>query len=271
MSEREDPKLPDYHTPPVIEVVCGVYFRPLERLLAPHIGQLWDEFRSDYPGCEEVAPIVPRVEQFEGQPSIELELSAKPPLPRIWFVSQDQNMLIQLQRNCFLHNWRKTQGTDEYPHYERVISAFRNQLERFIEFLRTANVGEMHATQLEMTYINHIPCGDGWKVTGDIGDLFPDFSWRDTERFLPQPDGMNWKTRFAIPGENSRLHTSIGAARRRDNTNVILFELTTRGKPRSEDSASFWPWFDMAREWIVRGFADLTSPETQKTVWRRFP
>jgi hypothetical protein len=38
MSEREN--LPKYQNPPVVEVVCGILFKPLDKLLAPHLGML---------------------------------------------------------------------------------------------------------------------------------------------------------------------------------------------------------------------------------------
>jgi len=28
-------------------------------------------------------------------------------------------------------------------------------------------------------------------------------------------------------------------------------------------------WFDLAHEWIVRGFTDLTEKEMQETIWKR--
>ena len=30
-----------------------------------------------------------------------------------------------------------------------------------------------------------------------------------------------------------------------------------------------WNWFDLAHEWIVRGFADLTTEKIQQNIWRR--
>jgi hypothetical protein len=57
-------KLPAYRLPPVTEVVCGVTFKPLKGLLAPHVGLLWNTFRSEYPEAKEVEPLLPVIESF---------------------------------------------------------------------------------------------------------------------------------------------------------------------------------------------------------------
>ena len=46
---------------------------------------------------------------------------------------------------------------------------------------------------------------------------------------------------------------------------MILIDLTVRGF--SDDGME--KWFDLAREWIVCGFADLTGKDIQAKVWRR--
>ena len=43
------PDLPDFGNPPVTEVVLGVQFGTLDRLLAPHLGLVWTEFRDQFP------------------------------------------------------------------------------------------------------------------------------------------------------------------------------------------------------------------------------
>ena len=123
-------ELPKFEKPPVIEVVCGIQFEPLTSLLAPHLGVLWERYKQDYPHCREVAPLAPVLERFEGLPSVELQLSDTPPLPRTWFIHQDETGIVQVQRDRFLHNWKKVRDEDEYPHYEKVIGMFRDRLVR---------------------------------------------------------------------------------------------------------------------------------------------
>ena len=37
---------PDFDNPPVIEVVCGVRFKAINKLLAPHFGLLWKNLKQ---------------------------------------------------------------------------------------------------------------------------------------------------------------------------------------------------------------------------------
>ena len=73
-----------------------------------------------------------------------------------------------------------------------------------------------------------------------------------------------------MPDETGRLHATIrSAVRRDDNLPIILFELTARGMTKDRSKEAMWAWFDLAHEWIVRGFADLTGENMHKNVWKR--
>jgi hypothetical protein len=43
----------------ITEVVCGVTFRPLAKITAPHLGLYWASIRPDFPTCREVEPLLP--------------------------------------------------------------------------------------------------------------------------------------------------------------------------------------------------------------------
>ena len=97
--------LPKYENPPVIELVCGILFEPLQKFVTPHFGLLWDKFKDEYPIPKDVAPLPPVVETFENSSATsrvrweEFTLS-----PRIWLERQDGIGLIQIQKDRFLHN-----------------------------------------------------------------------------------------------------------------------------------------------------------------------
>lgn len=262
---------PEYDLPPVTEVVCGTLFKALEGLQMPHIGLLWDRFRAEYPTCQEVAPLLPLVERFSEATDPELAGFSEVPPPRIWFLHKDGTGIIQVQKDRFLHNWKQSKPSDEYPRYATVRDLFANRLEVFERFLSEFNIGPLTPLQYEMTYVNHIPLNAGWKTLSEMGDLFPDHEWRNaTGRFLPTPEIVNFRQAFALPDRSGRLHVAIrNAVRRDDNQPILLFELTVRGFPSDASPQSMWNWFDLAREWIVRGFTDLTGEGVQKTVWRR--
>jgi len=46
-------------------------------------------------------------------------------------------------------------------------------------------------------------------------------------------------------------------------------ELTAKGLGEEKTNEAIRSWFDLAHEWIVRGFTELTEEEVQKTIWKR--
>ena len=263
---------PNYKSPPVIEVVCGILFKNIHALIAPHLGLLWEKYKSEYPICSEVSPLAPAIERFDDQetPPKGFQIAEVPPLPRIWFIHEKENGIIQVQRDRFLHNWKKIRPEDAYPHYPVVIKLFKERLSQFVLFLQENKLGEIEPLQYEMTYINHIPLGDGWEDLKSVGKVFPDFAFRNSEtRFLSGPESMNWRTSFVLPNAAGRLHVKIRSGKLRDfGTPVLLLDLTVRGIGEYNSLGKMYDWFDLAREWIVRGFKDLTGEEVQKRIWK---
>lgn len=271
MTDTNVQDLPEYANPPVTEVVCGVLFDPIQTLLAPHLGLLWEKFKPEYTTCQEVAPLASVMEHFGAPLSVNLELSDTPPLPRIWFVHTDENRIVQVQRDRFLHNWRKARPDDAYPRYQNVIEMFRERLSGLETFLQENELGKVVPRQYELTYVNEIPRTEGWEVSRDVGKVFPDFAWRlKTDRFLSTPEDINWRTSFLLPTGEGRLHATLRSAmRNKDGQPVFIFELTVRGMGQDSSREAMWRWFDLAREWIVRGFTDLTDQDAQQHIWGR--
>ncbi|HYA40557.1 MAG TPA: TIGR04255 family protein [Syntrophobacteraceae bacterium] len=262
--------LPNFENPPVIEVVCGVLYKPISAFLTPYLGLLWNEFRPEYPECREVAPLDPILEEHDELSRITVEIANVPPLPRIWFIREKGNEIIQVQRDRFLHNWRKTSPKDEYPRYDYVKRIFFDRLVQLRDFLTRNELGEIDPLQYEMTYINHIPQGEGWRELGQIGEVFPDFAFRIRKRFLPEPSGINWQTTFILPEKHGRLHARIRYVRMRETKlPMLVLELTVRGIGEDKSFQGMQAWFDLAREWIVKGFADLTGSDIQRSIWKR--
>ncbi|MGA2228893.1 MAG: TIGR04255 family protein [Syntrophobacteraceae bacterium] len=263
--------LPDFENPPVIEVICGIQFKPLAKFLTPHIGLLWGKYRAEYPETREVAPLDPTLGRYDDRSQISIEISDAPPLPRVWFLQKKGNCIIQVQRDRFLHNWRKVDNQEQYPRYDKVKQSFFDGLRHFESFMAENSLGTIDPVQYEMTYLNHVEQGEGWSDLGEIGNIFPDFSFRKTDdRFLPAPNGLNWHTSFLLPQTTSRLHVRIRYAKLRDTGKpLLILELTVRGIGEDRSPEAMDSWFDVAREWIVRGFADLTGNEVQKEIWKR--
>ncbi len=206
-----------------------------------------------------------------GTPSPQTEPTiSEIPLPRVWFMRGD-GRIIQVQRDRFLHNWRKLQPTDEYPRYRTVFELFQRRLSAFQDFLDEFHLGTVSPRQYELSYINLIYQGEGWETFSDIGKVFPEFcGQQQEERFLPTPSGMTWRTSFSLPNDTGRLHMLIHNAQRRDDGRPCLrFEITARGIGTKASLEEMNSWFDVAHEWIVRGFAEYTGIQIQQKVWGR--
>ena len=262
--------LPDYARPPVIEVVYSVQFKNLAKFRVPFVGALWQFFRTEYPTTEERPPLQPVIENLNLQRADQehyFDLSSS--FPRSFFVSDAGNWVIQIQRDRFCYNWRKVKDEDEYPRYEEVSRRFFQAWATFENFCESEGLAPVEITQLELTYINHVPAGQAWKSLDDIGHVFPDICWRTGERFLPTPESAQWLASYRLPDRKGRLNLALRhAMRQSDKKPVLLCELTARGLP-SDHATPMADWFDLAREAIVRGFADLTDERVQYDIWGR--
>ena len=271
MKKRSD-ALPEFEKPPLVEVVCDIQFEPLENLIVPHIGLFWDSIKKDFPQINQFEPILPIFEDFSN-PYSKLRREDKIPtlIPRIWFVQKNQNILIQVQNDRFILNWRKISANDKYPRYEKVIEKFKIYLEMFRKFLIKNKIGDIKPIQYEMAYVNHIAKGSSWESLNDINQLFPDFNWdtKNKEIFLGKIDGINLQTRFELPNQTGRLYIKIQDVFDSNKDHIIALEIKVRGIGTYKSYNSYEKWFDLAHQWIVKSFASITSTNTQKNVWRR--
>jgi uncharacterized protein (TIGR04255 family) len=261
---------PDYDNPPVNEVVFGIQFKRLD-LKAPHTGFFWEKLtKEEYPECKEMPPLPHIVESFDTistqSPSFSIEQFERPPLPRLFFINRIKNHLVQIQQDRFHQNWRKLKYEDNYPRYLSLFPQFAKSWGLFGSFVREQNLGELEPDQYELTYVNHIPRGQAWRSLKDIGKIFPEFQCNVENRFLNEPEDISWRKVFRLPDNNGRLYASLRLAASRElKDQIMIFDLTARGFNADNINA----WFEMAHEWIVRGFADLTDGTVQKTVWKR--
>jgi len=265
--------VPSYKRPPVVEVVWSVQFAKLPWLTAAHTGLFWQLIRDAYPICEEQAPLERRdePEALLQPPRVIAEFFAKPPLCRQWFISANGNDLVQLQADRFCINWRKVKADDSYPRFDYMHRQFTSRWKQFCEFCQAQGEELPHVDMLEMTYVNHIFKEEGWSTPGDIGKVFPAISFHEDSVFLPPPATLASNMIFDLEGAGGRLYVSCGHAKLLEATQRELFrlDLVARGRPKQPDSEAILRWFQQAREWIVRGFADLTNPDIQVKEWGR--
>ena len=254
--------LPSYRKPPVNEVVCGVRFHASDKLYIPHIGLLWDRFKAEYPKVQHAPPLAARTGQLL------VDSATGVPIPRVWFVNEVGDELIQFQSDGFYFNWRRREG--DYPRYEHVIENFKKVANIIEDFYEEYELGSIEPMEYELTYINHIPKGGGWDSIEDLPRVFSNLNWAQMEgRFLPRPDIVSWQAVFLLPEGKGRLIVSLKqGTRSEDQVAVLILELKVLGIDNSAKKEGLRDWFNLSHEWIVRGFADLTTPEIHE-LWER--
>lgn len=263
-----DHSLPNFENPPVVETVLSVSFRKIPALHAAMLVKFWNEcLSSDLPKIEEHPPYKPPIEFFD--PSrrayiADFDLSGSFPSPR--FFCSSGNHLVQLQVDWFAYNWRKTPDNPEYSRYEKGRERFKSYLREFQAFLKQSlEVKNLEPTQCEITYVNHIELTPDDLEEGPFGRVLQDVK-PTSGKFLPTPEAARYGASYIIEEESNplgRLHVNAEHVMVEDEPKIVLYlNLTARGKPLSSDLEGILGFIDIGREWIVKGFVDIT------TSWR---
>ena len=247
-----------YENPPINEIVCGVLFESINGLRVGHLGLLWQRFKSDFPKFEDHNPIGPITEE-DLNPD-------KPRLPRVWFVQEYDNELVQVQFNRFIYNWRKRRPDDDYPGYEKVVGNFEQYLLRFQKFLVDEELGNLTPNRYELTYIDHILLNEGWETLNRIDRVFPSLISLEAHKILSEDvREINWQMMFGLPKDSGILQLSIRNAQRvSDNRPLLNVEFSAVS---NEPYQPMRDWFDSAHEVINNLFSQLVSNEIQEKFW----
>lgn len=263
--------LPEFDRPPVVEVAIGVQFEPIRGFRQGHIGLFWDEIRVDYPTALDQPRLETPVESFDEAligPSFQLELTDSPPVHRAWFVSADESLLVQVQDDRLIHNWRHRGG--EYPRFEPLLELFWSHFEKYAARLAETGLTVPTVQQAEVTYINWIPATA-------MSDLFRPSSAAelDLPGVGPQPDAQRWSARYPIRDEEAlvgRLAVEAQPGRRVESGKVATgFQLafTFRAPvPKNAARDSISGLLLLGRNAIVRTFTEVTTP-TRHEEWGR--
>lgn len=258
--------LPEFDSPPVVEVAIGVQFRPITGLRGLKLGPLQDLWRSEYPQTEEQPPLAPVV---EGDPQgvRQLELSLIPlPITRQWFLNDSGTQLVQVQPDRLLVNWRAGDPPEEYPRYGHMREAFEARSADLEAFVKAEGFGDLDIVQAELSYINVIDVD-----REDLGrvDTFLKGWSRTPEHHLDPPEQARLTLTFPIPDIGVppvRLYAEVSPAQRPSGGVVLFFTLTVRGNPGGSGLSESLKFLDEAHSHLVRSFAELTEP-SMHDVW----
>lgn len=252
---------PTYKKPPIIELVCGVTFAPLERFKIAHSGLFWNRIMDQFPRCEHAPPLGDLNELMEREINL--------PIPRLWFINHDDDRLMQLQKNRFLFNWRKRDTS--YPRFQNVYEDFSKYFGQFQEFVTEYNLGEIKILSYELTYIDALLKGEGWDNLDDINTIIPHMTWgRVMRNVLPPTENIAWQREFHLPDELGALVIKLQSGFRRPDEHPLLrLEFSARGPLAKQSTSRMQPWFDSAHKWINHVFKKMIADDVQKSIWER--
>jgi uncharacterized protein (TIGR04255 family) len=139
-------------------VIIGIQFKDLpepDKVLSAYLGVV----RGAYPNLQSQPRLRIPVEQVMAEfptppvmPGVQIGLGGD--YGRSWLVSSDESLLIQIQSDLFMHNWRRREG--EYPHFEQLSDLFWERFREFRSTLAEMGLAALQLTQLEVTYVNWI-------------------------------------------------------------------------------------------------------------------
>lgn len=272
--------LPEYEDPPVVETVLGVEFAPIPGWSVIHFGLFRETVKAEFPEFEEFPAVVSSARYPDDARAADEqsgEFGSVSPYVRCLFVDRANDRLIQVQRDRFMYNWRR-EVDKNYPRYlKNVRPNFIQQWHRFKDFLEEQGLSSPRVRRSEVTYVNHFERGKEWSSFGDLPTLMTfwvapqDKQVRNpipTPRFLPAPEYADIDIRYRI-NDQDHLHVEVRRAERhKDGAEILQTTLTARLSPGAGDDEAILATFDTGREWIVRGFTELTTPEMHAR-WRR--
>ena len=261
----------DFARPPVEEVVLSVLFNPLDRLLAPHLGEIWQEFKKGgFAHIVEQPPVPPAVEMPVSAQGAQLHFSNVPDLARICFIHQTDTEIIQVQRDRFTFNWRKSGPDPVYPGFSAICEKFEGFYTRFIQTVKNMQIGEVAPAQYELTYIDQLRHGDGWETLDNIGKIYPLFSHSSqTQSFWSGMEAVNFHASFPVEDLHGRLHLALSnRIKMPEQTPILQTDFTVRGFPEGTEDAVI-EWFKSARDHIRAKFVSMFSDDIQTRIWGR--
>ena len=249
----------------------SLQFAPIPGFNVAHYGLYWDRIRNEYPRFETQPPIPNVTEQFGPGSAVGHQLGlafVQIPEIRCWYQEQSGNRLIQVQRDRFVHNWRKITGTERYPRYPDLRDRLEKEWHRFCDFLVDEQLERPKINQCEVLYVNNIEYEKGWKGYGELDKVIATLATpKPKNRFLPEPERVSMQVTYRLEENAGRLYVAFGPViRARDGKEVLQMTLTARGAPKSSSDDDVFAWLDLGRKWVVRGFSDFTSTEMHK-VW----
>ncbi len=268
-SEGNNGELPNFASPPVVEVTCGIQFEELANYNNLMLSDFRQIVKSDYSKVEEHPALQPSFETFGAsddqiaQPKFEILNSPVP--SRFFLISSDGANLLQIQKDRFHFNWRKSSESQFYPRYDAIQKPFQKALSEFQSWTTDAGLGEVRPTQSEIVYVNRIPLTLDDQEPCGLSDIF---DWFEGLEGRTENGSFKFKRKLVdIDAGNSpvgRFYFELDYGTGPGGDREAFLRLTIRGRPTESDISSHLDFIDQGRAIIVQQFARVTSEKARR-------
>ena len=249
-----------FENPPINEVVISTYLNPpISDLRSEHIGLFWQRIKDEFPVVRQQPPVGIRPELSDKEPF---------PMPRYWFIADDEVNLIQIQKNAFMFNWRRRDH--EYPRFHGNIKpAFDHYYSLFSEFIRREiGIAEPSIELCELNYINALEHCEFWAGPQETKTVIPSFSIvAPGINVLGSPD-FNCNYAYVVTTDlqiNINIRSGVKAQQR--NVPVLIFEIKAVGRMDQIAEPGTDEWFERAHNAVISCFLGITNQEIQDRFW----
>jgi uncharacterized protein (TIGR04255 family) len=268
---EQEHRLPSFSAPPLDEVAADMQFDALP-LKAADVGAFHDLIADEYPITLDLPALPPSFETvgltFGAPFQVGFGVSL---LPRSWFISANDEHLVQFQADRLIVNWRMRPAGGAYPRYDEVKRRFVDAQEALTRFVHKRGYPGINSNQCSLAYFNKIvlPENAEW---GDLHQLL---------RGMQLHNGPEWGGKFAdshlllrreLPGlpegAFGRLQVELRPMQIDVTQRAWALNLTVRGRPATTDLDGVLGFFDLAHVEIVTCFTAITTDVMHK-IWGR--
>lgn len=261
----------DWSRPPVIEVVLGFQFTPVQGLTNGHLGLFWHSIKDQYPHSHDAPPVPFATDSSWGMEpdflfatfGVQLEKGDS----RLRLTSADGSRMIQVQNGWILANWVKSESSNQtYPGYLAVRQQLEDAILAFNRFLSENKLPEMNPEIWEVTYIDHIEKGTVWNNWTELPAVLPGLlGSKCPESVRLRAIQGTWSYGLGtLPG---RLALSVQTARRIADPKVDL--IVVRTTARGPIGASpLIECLNKGQAIVVETFMSVAS-DSAKAFWER--
>jgi uncharacterized protein (TIGR04255 family) len=227
----------DFDKPPVAETSLGFFISKIPGWNVLHFGALWERFKKKYPLTEFPPPIISGI---VGPPITLQWTPSESMIPlRILFTDTSRTQLVQVQNDFFFHNWRKTDKTPNYAHYDQMLPLFKEDWGTFLEFLKIEGLDRPKVLRCEMSYFNHIVRGQDWENFEDLPRLFRVWRGFDKSGVFTNLEVAAFNVAHSVGKGKAQIVVSPGV-RTADGKEILQMNVTASVVPNgSEDEVLF--------------------------------